>query len=116
MAARKTRVVIIGESIFLAGVQALLEKTPGVEVLAYRPGVETEGLPVMVDLLRLQPDVLVYHAEGEAAQFILTAFHHHPEICLIGLEWEEQRAIVVQGHAHRLVDAGDLNALILRNA
>ena len=90
----KTRVLVYGDSLLLAGVQALLAQAPGIELVAFAP------------------DVVVFDAAKTAVQELTGAFQHLPAVRLIGLDGTAQHARVMQAQTHVLAAAHDLVRLI----
>jgi hypothetical protein len=91
----KTRVLIYGDSILLAGVQTLLQPTAGIE------------------LVTSAPDVVVFDVAKTTPQEITDLFDDLPSVRLIALDGATQSARVIQEQTHALLVAEDLADLIL---
>ena len=102
------QVVIYGNSIFMAGVETILRDQPGVDVTRLAPDIRS--LP---DFGCLKPDVILYDSTAPEAALALRFLQQHPDVTLIGLDVDGDKAVVVSGREHTMVTTDDLAQVVL---
>lgn len=124
----KTKVLIYGASIILEGARALLKKMPEVELVDFVPWSGQDVTGSLARLEQLSPDVLAFDCTQVSAQPLLSTVFQLPNLRMVGLEWEQQKAILLQwrrlpGRQHafylcwevqRMAASEDLERLVLR--
>jgi len=108
MAKERKRVVVLGDTVFLSGIQASLVAYPGLEVFNLEQPLEK---PFEV-LSRLRPDAVIFDLEVTQPDFLFPLLQQ-PGLLLIGIDPETHRALVWSGRQAAAVDAADLVQVII---
>ncbi len=103
MKTERQRVIVYGDSLILAGLQASLEARPGIEILVLDQPLDTlcEGLrslcpaALIFDLAAVQPDIPL-------------ALLQQPGLRLIGINADTHQVLVWAGSEAAVIDAADL--------
>jgi len=104
------KVVLYGNSLFLAGVEASLTDRTGLEVSR----LEANLPDVQERLNALGPDVVILDMAESNAEFALTILREHPGLPLIGLDLSKNnQVLVLSGQEREAFTAHDLTAVIL---
>ena len=112
---RQTRVLIYGDSLLLAGVRAILEQRPAVEILAPTPKLNARGASAAPEVQQPFPDIVLFDTATTNITAMFIAFCHIAGLRFIGLDRGGQYALVVQGQMHPIMLSDDLTHLILGN-
>jgi len=107
MAKERKRVVVLGDTVFLLGVQASLAAYPGLEVFNLEQPLEK---PFEV-LSRLRPDAVIFDLEVTQPDFLFPLLQQ-PGLLLIGVDPETHRALVWSGRQAPAAVATDLIGVI----
>jgi len=102
------QVIIYGSSIFMAGIETILQAQPGIDVTRLAPDIRS--LP---DFGCLKPDVILYDSNAPEATLALRFLQQHPDVTLIGLNGNGHKAVVVSGREQAVVTTDDLAQVIL---
>jgi hypothetical protein len=105
---KRIRVVLYGDSLFLHGIARSLEGEPCLEVVRIQPGTP-EALPPAA---ALDASLLVFDIHEASPELILTLFKKTPHLCLLALDPEDDRLIVLSSHASGAQTTGDLIEVI----
>ena len=106
-------VVLYGNSLFMAGVEASLRGQPGLDVVRIDA---TFPNPVQrLDALR--PDVIIFDLTTSNSPFSNLDFpssilQEHPGLSLIGLDLNSNQVLVLSGQQHTVLAADDLAQVI----
>jgi hypothetical protein len=107
MAKEPKRVVVLGDTVFLLGVQASLAACPGLEVFNLEQPLEK---PFEV-LSRLRPDAVIFDLEVTQPDFLFSLLQQ-PGLLLIGVDPETHRALVWSRRQAPAAAATDLIGVI----
>jgi DNA-binding NarL/FixJ family response regulator len=104
------KVVLYGNSLFLAGVEASLTDRTGLEVSRLEA-----NLPDALERLdALGPDVVILDMAESNAEFALKILKEHPGLPLIGLDLSKNnQVLVLSGQKREAFTAHDLTTVIL---
>lgn len=102
----RLQVAIWGQSVGLAGVEAILRQ---------RPGIAVQDLTCLADLAGLRADVLLFDCADAGAADALACLEQHPGLTLVALNMDGQKAMVYSGREHALVTADDLARVLFGN-
>ena len=108
---KKQRILICGDNIALAGIEASLGLDAGCEVVS-------RSMPVnLADLHELHPDVVIFDSQNTPPAFIYElskelALHSGQALLLIGIDLETNRAIFWSGQEAIDVTTRDLSRAI----
>ena len=106
-------ILICGDSLLLAGLEAELRRAPGVQVQALKVSeILAETLRVCETLRVL---VIYDQAETDLRQ-LAPALADCPNLTLLGLDAEHDRVQVVTGHSQAVRAVGDLTRVVLEAA
>jgi hypothetical protein len=84
-----------------------LEANPDFQVIPFGAPAATE-----LDLLALQPDVVIFDTSAVQPQFHYSLVQRQPELQLIGLDPDQERALVWSGKQAVAVGTADLVKMI----
>ncbi len=102
------KVLLCGNSLFLAGLQASLESASGLQLAR----VEARSDPLWKRLGEEPPDVLILELGTLPGDFCLTLLKEFPHLMLLGLDLESDRLLVLSGQSRRALTADDLLQVI----
>ena len=105
---RKPKVVIYGNSLFLDGVEASLNRRAALD-LSRVNSAQPEALSLLIGL---HPDVVIFDAQQEQS---IGALLHHQSLLLIGLDLRSKQVTVLTSRQRRVRHADELVDLILRS-
>jgi hypothetical protein len=106
------RVILFGDSVFMASVQASLQRQPGLEVVCIYA-----SLPDLEQQVReLTPVVVIVESCIPLAQEMLAFLQAHPDLPFIGLDPHSRVAILLSSKQQPIQTVGDLAQLIRRLA
>jgi hypothetical protein len=103
---KQTRVLLYGESLVLAGMEAILNREPSLEVIARALISENE-------LRAVQPDVIIYDTSTLQPGFQFLLAQELPDILLIGVNPENNQMQVWSSRTLYELSGDDLIAIIL---
>lgn len=99
--------MIYGDSLILAGMQASLGDSPGVEIVCLgEPSVD-----LVTTLCELKPAVLIFDLDGAWPDVPLPVLQQL-NLLLIGLDANSSTALVLFGRLHRALNVSDLLQVI----
>jgi len=106
-------VVLYGNSLFMAGVEASLRGQPGLDVVR----IDTTLPNVAQRLDALHPDVIIFDLTTSNSPFSDLHFpssilQEHPGLSLIGLDLNSNQVLVLSGQQHTVLAADDLAQVI----
>lgn len=101
------RVILLGDSLILAGVQARLTGVSGLEVIALGRSAEATAATISA----LHPAVVIFDL-GEGQPDFPLSLLHHPDLLLVGINPETHQALVWSGQIEAVQAASDLLGLI----
>jgi len=111
-------VVLYGNSLFMAGVEASLRGRHGLDVV--RIDATLPDAAQRLDALR--PDVVIFDLTApdsplaiRHSQFAISFLSEHPGISLIGLDLNSNTMIVFSSQQHTVLTANDLAQVIQKN-
>jgi hypothetical protein len=100
---------LYGRSLLLAGVAASLETCPDVRTLRATTWAEAARL------LREQgPDALIFDLNGDSESHILPLLLTNPDLLLIGLDTECNRAVLVSAHEAQSLTVNQIKEIVQR--
>jgi hypothetical protein len=107
---RSQLVAIYGDSLMLAAMEVALRSLPSVMLLRVSPG--REGLEI---LDHVQPTAILFDLTAPEAGFAIAFLRDHPGSRLIGLDLEQDAALVFSGETHTVATTGDLAQIVSAN-
>lgn len=102
----RQRIILYGDSLVLAGVQATLDKIPNLEVITL-----DQPLANPDDLCELHPAAVIFDLEAIQPGALLSLFQQ-PRLLLIGIHPETHQTLVWSGKQAGAVVAADLISVI----
>lgn len=114
MVTRRT-VVLMGDSLLIAGVEASLRDEPEMDVMRMR--IDAILPDVAQRLSVLSPDVVIFNLVAPGSpfsdlHFSATILQEHPGMALIGLDPNSNTALVLSGQERTVLAADDLAQVI----
>jgi hypothetical protein len=88
---RKQRVVVYGNTVALAGIEASINLDLGCEVVAHAWPIDQK------ELCKLQPDVVIFELDAVRPEFSYALTKERPGLLLIGIDPETNRAHLWSG-------------------
>ena len=106
-------VVLVGDSLLMAGVEASLRGRPGLDVMRMAAPLSNAAQR----LSELQPDVLIFDLTAPSSLFSNSRFpanilQEHPGISLIGLDPNSNKILVISGRERTVLAVDDLAQVI----
>lgn len=92
----RQRVLLCGDSLVLAGLQAGLTAWPCLEVTAQ------QGLATEAELLAAAPSVVIFDLGAIQSEFLLAQMQAQPDLLLIGID-PESHEVLLTGQAARSI-------------
>ncbi len=106
--AATTRLILYGNSVFLAGIKAQLAHDPALELITVE-AVRTD----MVDWIRAcQPQAVLFDLAMGYLDFAVALLHEHPGLLLIGVDPNRNELLVLSSQQKRAVAVADLLKVI----
>ncbi len=106
-----SRLILYGNSVFLAGIKAQLAHDPAFEVITVE-GVRTD----MVDWIRAcQPQAVLFDLAIGYLDFAVALLHEQPSLLLIGVDPSSNELLVLSSQQERAVAMEDLLRVISRD-
>lgn len=107
-ASDRRRVILYGDSVFMASVEASLRRWPELEVICiHAPGSDLEQ-----QVSELAPDAIVVEPSIPLAQDMLIFVQTHPDLTLIGLDPNSRVAILLTSQQQVIQNVTGLVQLI----
>ncbi len=107
---RNPRLILYGNSIFLAGIKAQLAHDPALELITVE-AVRTD----VVDWIRAcQPQVVFFDLAMGYLDFAVALLHEQPGLLLIGVDPDSNELLVLSSQQKRAVAMADLLKVIQR--
>ena len=100
------RVIVYGNSVALAGIEASLDMDPECEVIGHAWPVNQQGL------CDLQPDVVIFELDAVQPEFLYTLSKELPGLLLISIDSETNRALLWSGQQAQGWTIQDLEQVI----
>ena len=85
------RVIVYGNSVALAGIEASINLDPECEVIAHAWPISQQ------ELCRLHPDVVIFELDAVQPEFLYTLSKELPGLLLISIDPESNRALLWSG-------------------
>ena len=93
---KRQKILLYGNTLVLAGIQASLRDCPSFEVIApYVPANQAE-------LLASPPDVVIFDMEAVQPEFLLAQMQSLPGLLLIGIDPESHEVLLTGEAAHSI--------------
>lgn len=106
--APNSRLILYGNSVFLAGIRAQLEQVPALELITLAAA-QTN----VVDWIRAcQPQAVIFDLTLGYPDFALSLLHEQPGLLLIGVDPNSNQMLVLSGQQKRAVAVADLLKVI----
>ncbi len=103
-----SRLVIFGNSVFLAGIKVQLEQVPAFELITLE-AVQTE----VVDRIRAcQPQAVIFDLTMGYPDFALSLLHEQPGLLLLGVDPNSNELLVLSSHPQQALSVSDLVQII----
>ncbi len=107
-----SRLILYGNSVFLAGIRAQLEQIPTLELIKLE-GAQAE----VTDQVRAyRPQAVLFDLSTGYPDFAVALLHEQPSLLLIGLDPNSSELLVLSGQQARGVALSDLLKVIHREA
>jgi len=104
-------VLLCGRSLLLSGVAASLEQHAGLRITQAATWSEAGRLTN-----ERPPDVLIFDLTDGCEGQILSLFLTHPNLLMLGLDSESNRAVVVSGHEARSLTLNQIQHIVLKSS
>lgn len=101
-------VVLYGNSLFMAGVEASLKDRPDWKVIR----VDTALDNAREQLRQLRPDVVIFNMDTPHEQFVLSFLKEHPGLPLLGLGLTSDTVVVFSSQPYKVLTVADLTRVI----
>ncbi len=103
---KRRRVIVLGDTLVLAGIAASIGKDPGCEVVA-------QALPAgRRELSALQPDVVIFDLDAVQPDFQFNLGQELPGLLLIGVDSKTNRVVLWCGQQAEGLSSQDLAQII----
>jgi hypothetical protein len=102
---KKQRVIVYGNSVVLAGIEAGLSLDPNTEVVSHA---RTDQLE---DLVELHPDVVIFDVDDEQSEFLQSQLQSQPDLLLIGID-PESHEVLLTGQAARSITLDQITRIM----
>ncbi len=110
--AANSRLVLYGNSVFLAGIKAQLEKTAGLELTSLEA-----GCPEIVNLIhRDRPHAVVFDLAMGYPDFAVALLHEQPGLLLIGVDPSSNELLILSGRPQQALSFSDLEAVLYKES
>jgi hypothetical protein len=97
-------VVVYGNSVFLAGIKAELERDATLQVITVEA-----GRPDVTDLIRAcNPRAVLFDLAAEKPGFTVTLLREQPSVPLIGVDPSSDELLVLSSHSVQALSVSDL--------
>ena len=105
-----SRLVLYGDSVFLAGIKAELERLSALELIAVEPG----GADV-TDLIRSwNPCAVLFDLNAEHADFAIALLRQKPDLLVIGVDPACSELLLLSGRSTQALSVMELFEVIDR--
>lgn len=105
-----SRLIVYGNSVFLAGIKTQLEQVPALELFA----MEAAQTKVVDRMCACQPQAVIFDLSMGYPDFALSLLHELPGLLLIGVDPNSNEMLVLSGQQERAVTLTDLLKVIHR--
>ncbi|MDT8305668.1 MAG: hypothetical protein RRC07_07005 [Anaerolineae bacterium] len=103
-----SRLVLCGDSVFLAGIKAELERLSALELITVEPGAADA-----TDLIRSwNPCALLFDLTAEQSDFAITLLRQNPELLMIGVDPGSTELLLVSSRSARALSVTELFEII----
>jgi DNA-binding NarL/FixJ family response regulator len=93
---KRQRVIVYGNTVVLAGIEARMRFDPNTEVIGY------EMADSQQDLAELHPDVVIFDLDETQPEFLQAQFQSQPDVLLIGIDPESHEVLLTGQAAHSI--------------
>jgi DNA-binding NarL/FixJ family response regulator len=93
---KRQRVIVYGNTVVLAGIEARIKLDPNTEVIGHALTSSQQ------ELAELHPDVVIFDLDDVQPEFLQTQFESQPDLLLIGID-PESHEVLLTGQAARLI-------------
>lgn len=100
-------VLLYGRSLLLSVVAASLERCQGLRVLQSATWAHARAL-----LAEHLPEVLIFDLTDTCEKHLLPLLFNHPQLLLVGLDAESNRALLISGHEARSLTLNQLREIV----
>ena len=101
---KRTRVVVYGSSLHMAGIQASLKVEPDLEVVCVDPHAPMAGQR----LNELHPAAIAFDLTDPSLGLDVTLLREQPSLLLIGVDPSSDELLVLSSHPSQALSASDL--------
>jgi DNA-binding NarL/FixJ family response regulator len=102
---KQQRVIVYGNTVVLAGIEARLRLDPNTEVIGHtQTGNQQE-------LAGLHPDVVIFDLDDVQPEFLQTQFQLQPDLLLIGID-PESHEVLLTGQATRSITLDQITRIM----
>ncbi len=107
-----SRLILYGNSVFLAGIKAQLAQLPGLELIT----VEAAQMEVVDWIRACQPQAVLFDLAMGYPGFAVALLHEQPGLLLVGVDPNSNELLVLSGQQKRAVAVSDLLKVIQRRS
>ncbi|OGC89371.1 MAG: hypothetical protein A2W25_10530 [candidate division Zixibacteria bacterium RBG_16_53_22] len=93
---KKQRVIVYGNTVVLAGIEAKIRLDPNTEVIGHAK------TGCLKDLVELHPDIFIFDVDDVQSEFLRAQVQSQPDILLIGID-PESHEVLLTGQAARSI-------------
>ncbi len=108
--AKNSRLILYGNSVFLAGIKAQLEQVPALELIV----LETGQTAVVEWICACRPQVVFFDLAMGYPDFAVPLLHELPGLLLIGVDPNSNELLILSSQQERAVEVTDLLKAIHR--
>lgn len=105
-------VILYGNSLFVAGVEASLRNTSGLDAVR----IDATLPDAAQQLDALCPDAVIFDLTAPDSPFAIRFLSEHPGLPLVGLDLNSKKVLVLSGQQHTVLAANDLAQVIRQEA
>jgi DNA-binding NarL/FixJ family response regulator len=103
-----SRLIIFGNSVFLAGIKVQLEQVPALELIT----MEAAQTKVVDQMRACQPQAVIFDLAMGYPDFAVSLLHEQPGLLLIGVDPNSNELLVLSSKHKRAVAVADLLKVI----
>ena len=107
---QNSRLILFGNSVFLAGIKAQLEQVPALELIT----MEASQTKVVDRIRACQPRAVIFDLTMECPDFAVSLLHELPGLLQIGVDPNSNELLILSGQQERAVALTDLLKVIHR--
>ncbi len=106
-----SRLVLYGNSVFLAGIRAQLEHIPALDLIT----MEAAPVDMAVWVRACRPQAVLFDLAMGYPDFVVELLHEQPSLLLIGVDPNSNELLILSGQRDRAVAMEDLLRVIRRD-